>query len=127
MKIATFLYNGYYSFFDRNRLSTKPDFSAWASCTLASIFYVLSVFSVLDGLVRNWTGEPIPWGLQIQIGLGAAIALGSDWNIRHTWFGAKKEELSDEQLSTARLAAIVVLIGSWISFVTTAILVYAPD
>jgi hypothetical protein len=127
VKVATFLYNGYYSIFDRSRLSTKPDFSAWASCTLASFFYLLSAFSILDGLVRKWTGEPIPWGLQIQIGLGIALALGSDWNIRHTWFGAKKEEFSEEQLSNARLAAFLVLIGSWIAFITTALLVYVPD
>lgn len=127
MKVATFLYNGYYSVFDRSRLSTKPDFSAWASCTLASFFYLLTVFSILNGLVEKWTGQPIPWGLQIQIGLGIALAWGSDWNIRHTWFGAKKEEFSEEQLSNARVAAFLVLIGSWIAFVTAAYLVYAPD
>ncbi|MDJ0712448.1 MAG: hypothetical protein QNJ14_18830 [Woeseiaceae bacterium] len=127
MKIATFLYNGYYSFFARSRLSTKPDFSAWASCTLASIFYYFALFSILDGLVQRWTGHPIPWGFQIQTGLGIALVLGSDWNIRHTWFGAKREDLPEERLRKARLAALLVLIGSWIAFITTAILVYAPD
>jgi len=127
VKVATFLYNGYYSFFDRSRFSAKPDFSAWAACTLASFFYLLAAFSLVDDLVRKSTGQPIPWGLQIQIGLGIALALGSDWHIRHTWFGAKKEELPEDQLSNARLVAFLFLIGSWIAFIVTGYLVYAPD
>ena len=127
MKVATFIYNGYYSFFDRSRFSAKPDFSAWASCALASLFYFLALFSILDGLVQRWAGHPIPWGLQIQIGLGIALVLGSDWNIHHTWFGSKREDLLEEELRNARLAAFLVLIGSWIAFITTAILVYVPD
>ena len=127
MKVATFLYNGYYSFFDRSRLSKKPDFSAWASCTLASFFYLLSIFSILDGMVSKWTGQPIPWGLWIQIGLGVGLAWSSDWNIQHTWYGAKKEEFSEERLGNARVAAFLVLVGSWIAFIITAYLVYAPD
>ena len=127
MRLASFLYNGFYSFFDRSRLSTKPDFSAWAACTLASYFYLLAIFSVLDGAVQKWTGQPIPWGLPIQIGLGIALALGSDWQIRHTWFGVKREDMHADKLRDAEVFAFLVLIGSWIAFISAAIMVYSPD
>ena len=126
MRVATFLYNGYYSFFDRSRFSTKPDFSSWASLTLASFFYLLAVFSILEGLVQRWIGQPIPWSVPIQIGLGVVLALASDWKIQHTWFGARKEDMPEERLRKARLAAFFFLVGSWFFFITTAILVYSP-
>lgn len=127
MRLASFLYNGFYSFFVRSRLSTKPDFSAWAACTLASYFYLLALFSVVDGAVHKWTGQPIPWGWPIQIGLGIALALGSDWQIRNTWFGAKKEEMPLESLRNAEVSAFLVLIGSWVAFITAAIMAYSSD
>ena len=127
MRIATFLYNGYYSFYSRGRLSTWPEFSAWVSLTLASYFYLLSVFNVLEGLVRQWTGGTIPYGLYIQIGIGIALALASDWHIRHTWFGAKKEDWPESKLRDAEFAAFLFFIGSWVAFIVTAYVVYAPD
>lgn len=125
MRVATFLYNGYYSLYAR--VSKKPEFSAWASLTLASFVYLLSVFNVLDGLFLHLTGQPVPYGIQIQIALGVTLAWGSDRNINHTWFGAEKVELPEEILRKARLTASLVLIGSWIAFISTAILVYTPD
>jgi hypothetical protein len=127
VKLASFLYDGFYSFFDRHRFSTKPDFSAWAGCTLACLFYLFAAFSLADGAVAKWTGQPIPWGLHIQIGLGIALVLGSDWRIEHSWFGVKKEELPQEKVANAEFAAFAFLIGSWVAFMTAALFVYVPD
>ena len=126
MKLASFLYNGFYSLFARSCLSTKPDFSAWAACTLASLFYFLAAFSLLDGIVRKWSGHPIPWSLPIQIAVGLALALGSDWRIEHSWFGVKREELPQDKRAGAELAAFLFLVGSWIAFITAALVVYKP-
>jgi hypothetical protein len=88
---------------------------------------VFLLFSSLDGVVHKWTGQPIPWGLPIQVGLVVTLGLASDWQIRHTWFGAKKEELPEERLKYAELSATLFLIGSWVTFITTSIVVNSPD
>lgn len=125
MNFISYIYSGYYYLYQDSKLSSKADFSAWASCTLAAIFYVFAILMMTGKYYDDRFGDDaFPFGAA-AIGSALAIGLLSDWRIEHTWFGAAKMELSSPQRSRAKLTSLLVLLGSWLAFIFTGLALYA--
>ena len=125
MKFVSFIYSGYYYLFADSKLSSKPDFSAWASCTLATVFYVFSILIVVGEFYNDGSSDGgFPFA---GIAIAAAIAIGllSDWNIQHTWFGATRIDMHERQRKFAKAVSLAFLIGSWLVFISVGLIVYA--
>ena len=125
MKFVSFIYSGFYYLYQESRLSSKPDFSAWAGCTLATVFYIFALLIVVGKFYDDRFGDDsFPFGA-VAIVSAVAIALMSDWRIEHTWFGATKIEMSGQYRSRAKLTSLVVLLGSWVAFISVGLALYA--
>jgi hypothetical protein len=124
MKLVSYIYSGFYYLYQDSKLSSKADFSAWASCTLAAIFYAFAILMVAGKFYDDRFGDgSFPFGAA-AIGSALAIGLLSDWRIQHTWFGAAKIELPSPQRSKAKLSSLVVLLGSWAAFISMGLALY---
>ena len=125
MKLVSYIYSGFYYLYQDSKLSSKADFSAWASCTLAAIFYVFAILMVVGKFYDDRFGDDsFPFGAA-AIASALAIGLLSDWRIERTWFGAAKIDLSNRQRSKAKLSSLVLLLGSWVAFISTGLALYA--
>ena len=125
MRLISFIYSGYYYFFADSGLSTKPDFSAWASCSLATIFYVFSILIAVDKLYNDRFGDSeFPFAV-VVIAAALAIGLLSDWRIQHTWFGATAIEMHGRQRTVAKAVSIAFLIGSGLAYTSVGWIMYA--
>tara|TARA_R110000782_G_scaffold129099_1_gene220667 strand:+ start:853 stop:1245 length:393 start_codon:yes stop_codon:yes gene_type:complete len=124
MKAISFVYSGFYYLYSDSGLSHKPDFSAWASCTLAAVFYAFTLLLVIGRIVDAELGEGnFPFGL-LAIASGIGIAWLSDWKIQHTWFGARKIEMSVRTRNLAKVVSLGLMLGSWLCFLGVGIAIY---
>lgn len=124
VKFISFIYSGYYYLFADLKLSRKPNFSAWASCTLATIFYAFSILIIVGKLYNDRSNDSnFPFG-GIAIMTAITIGLLSDWNIRHTWFGATTIEMRKRQRTFAKAVSLALLIGSWLVFISVGLTLY---
>ena len=124
MKALSFIYSGYYYFFVDSKLSSRPDFSAWASCSIATLFYVFSILTVIDKLYNDGFGDrEFPFGV-IVIAAALAIGLLSDWRIEHTWFGARAIEMHGRQRTLAKLVSLSLFAGSGLAYISVGFIMY---
>tara|TARA_R110002111_G_C5711587_1_gene346787 strand:- start:127 stop:504 length:378 start_codon:yes stop_codon:yes gene_type:complete len=125
MRIVSYIYSGFYYLYADSKLSNKPSFSAWAGCTLSSIFYIFALLIVVGKFYDDRYGEDaFPFGV-VAIILAILIALLSDWDIQYTWFGARKVEMFGIHRSRAKMTSLAVLLGSWLAFISVGFITYA--
>ena len=125
MRLISFIYSGYYYFFADSGLSTKPDFSAWASCSITAVFYVFSILIAIDKLYNDRFGDDSSPFSIVAIAAALAIGLLSDWKIQHTWFGARTIEMRGRQRTVAKAISVGLLIGSGLAYVSVGLIMYA--
>lgn len=124
MKYISFIYNGYYYLYADSGLSSKPNFSAWASCTLTATFYVFAILLIVGKLYDARFGEgSFPFGV-LAIGCGIGIAWLSDWNIQHTWFGARAIDMSGRTRTLAKIVSFGLMLGSGLCFMSIGMAIY---
>lgn len=124
MSPISFVYTGYYYLYADSGLSSRPNFSAWASCTLAAIFYVFAILLIVGEVYETRFGaDSFPFGV-IAIACGIAIAWLSDWKIQHTWFGAREVDLLGNDRTLAKIVALGLMLGSWLCFIIIGLVLY---
>lgn len=124
MNPISFVYSGYYYLFGDSGLSSRPDFSAWASCTLSAVFYVYALLLIVDKLYETRFGAGSFSFGTFAIVCGVAIALLSDWKIQHTWFGAREVDMSGSTRTLAKMIALGLMLGSWLCFIGVGLAIY---
>ncbi len=124
MNPVSFVYSGYYYLYADLGLSSKPKFSAWASCTLSAIFYVFALLLIVGELYDTRFGQgSFPFGL-LAIACGIGLAWLSDWKIQHTWFGARKIDMSAGTKALAKIVSLGLMLGSWLCFISVSLAIY---
>lgn len=124
MNPISFVYSGYYYLYADPGLSSKPNFSAWASCTLAATFYVFALLTFVGKLYDARIREgSFPFGI-LAIACGIGITWLSDWKIQHTWFGIREIEILGSTRTLAKVFSLGLMLGSWLCFIGVALALY---
>ena len=125
MKLVSFIYSGYYYLFVDSKLSSKPDFSAWASCSIVTVFYVFSILTFVGKLYDDKFGDgEFPFAV-FTIAAALGIGLLSDWDIKHTWFGANAIEMHGRRRAVAKVTSLMLLLVSGLAYVSVGLVMYA--
>ncbi len=124
MKFRDSLYNGMYEYFVSRPFFKNPKKSTWGVCCFATVLYLFGFYAIaVDALNRHDIAVPIKFATAHFV-IAALVFIGSDLGGSDYWFGSKPKNLNPKEKTSARLIAMIFVIGAAVFFFGTNYLLY---